>query len=78
MDGEFDMILAEHRARRVEKDLGLDQKRKGKECYQTGSPFMIEMNLHNASVPLMNLVDKIERNLVKESDKKGGYKAGSP
>ena len=48
-DSDFDLVLAEHRARKVEKDLGLDIKRAGVNIYKAGTPFMVEMNLHNAS-----------------------------
>ena len=63
-DADFDILHAEHRARKIERMLGLDRERKGKECYQTGSPYMVEMNLFNASLPLKHLVDKIKRNIL--------------
>lgn len=47
----------------MEKDLGLDIARKGKEVYNTGGSFMIEMNLHNAGRPLADLIDKVENTM---------------
>ena len=61
---DFDLQLAEHRTRALEKELGLDVVRVGKDIYSTGGQFMIEMNLHNASRPLMNLIEKVENTLL--------------
>ena len=64
---DFDMVLAEHRARSLERDLGLDFQRKGKEVYNSGGPFMIEMNLHSAGMPLKSLIEKVETTLLEPS-----------
>ena len=63
---EFDLRLAEHRARALEKDLGIDVQRKGKDLYNAGGKFMIEMNLHTAGRSLADLIDKVENNLLSE------------
>ena len=47
----------------MEKDLGLDFERKGKDVYNAGGSFMIEMNLHNAGRPLAELIDKVENTM---------------
>lgn len=56
--------MAEHRARNLEKDLGLHIKRKGKDIYNSGGQFMIEMNLYNAGRPLGQLIDKVENTIL--------------
>ena len=61
---DFDMQLAEYRARELEKDLGLDIERKGKDVYHSGGSYIVEMNLHNAGAPLNNLIDKVEKTLL--------------
>ena len=53
---EFDLRVAEHRARQVEKEIGLDVGRQGKDIYNAGGKFMIEMNLHSAGMPLKSLM----------------------
>ena len=63
---EFDLRLAEHRARALEKDLGIDLDRRGKDLYNAGGKFMIEMNLHTAGRHLADLIDKVENNLLSE------------
>ena len=56
--------MAEHRARSLEKDLGLHLPRTGKDIYNAGGQFMIEMNLYNAGRPLGQLIDKVENTIL--------------
>ena len=60
---DFDIQLAEHRARALEKDLGLHYERKGKDLFNAGGPYMTEMNLHNAGRSLQNLMEKVESSM---------------
>ena len=57
---DFDIQLAEHRARTLEKDLGLDLKRTGKDLFNAGGNYVTEMNLHNAGRSLQDLMSKVE------------------
>ena len=41
-------------------------QRKGKDLYNAGGKFMIEMNLHTAGRSLADLIDKVENNLLSE------------
>ena len=61
---DFDLQLAEYRARKLEKDLGLNIKRTGKDIYHSGGSFMTEMNLYNAGRPLAQLIDKVEKTIL--------------
>ena len=63
---DFDLQLAEHRARAIEKELCLNVKRKGKALFNSGGSFVTEMNLHNAGRPLKELIERVEKTLLAE------------
>ena len=61
-----DLQLAEYRADLLIKELGLDKPRKKEEIYKGSSPFLVQMNLQNASRPLDHLISKVSHHLLTE------------
>ena len=67
-DADFDLVLAEHRAKNIVTELGLDKPREGTDIYKGSSQFLVEMNLYNASRPLDNLMEKVATNMLAEEE----------